>query len=65
MYEQRPPMLYESLETTPYAFIDTLVDFNELLAHIATCSEIAVDLEHHDYRTYLGLVTKYLYYSYF
>jgi len=37
--------------------VDTLEGVAEMLAELKTAKEIAIDLEHHDYRTYIGLVS--------
>ncbi|KAI9221846.1 ribonuclease H-like domain-containing protein, partial [Blastocladiella britannica] len=43
------------LESTPYEFVDTLPALQRMLAEMRGAHEVAVDLEHHNYRTYLGL----------
>jgi hypothetical protein len=35
--------------------VDTLATFREMLEHLASAAEVAIDLEHHDYRTYRGI----------
>ncbi|XP_075696701.1 exosome complex component 10 [Rhinoderma darwinii] len=47
--------LYRPLEETPCHFISTLDDLVELNEKLLQCSEFAVDLEHHSYRSFLGL----------
>ncbi|KAF6108642.1 exosome component 10 [Phyllostomus discolor] len=53
---QKPqPQLYRPVGETPCRFVsslDELVELNEKLLH---CQEFAVDLEHHSYRSFLGL----------
>ncbi|VDK26005.1 unnamed protein product, partial [Taenia asiatica] len=47
----RPPPLDE----TPLDIIDTVDGLTSMLEELGTASEIAVDLEHHSYRTFLGM----------
>lgn len=44
------------LDATPYEFISTPDQFKGLLDYLSTVNEIAIDLEHHNIRSYLGLV---------
>ncbi|GMM34789.1 exosome nuclease subunit [Saccharomycopsis crataegensis] len=37
-------------------WVDTVEKLNAMIIDLEDCPEIAVDLEHHDYRTYYGLV---------
>jgi exosome complex exonuclease RRP6 len=50
------PFPADSFEKTPFTFVNSDETFSELLQALSTAKEIAVDLEHHDYRTYHGLV---------
>ncbi|VVC94326.1 unnamed protein product [Leptidea sinapis] len=43
------------LNETPLTFINTQSQLNDLLRHLETVTEFAVDLEHHSYRSYLGI----------
>ncbi|CDS38289.2 3prime 5prime exonuclease [Echinococcus multilocularis] len=43
------------LDETPLDIIDTADALNNMLQELSTASEIAVDLEHHSYRTFLGI----------
>ncbi|KAL5111866.1 Exosome component 10 [Taenia crassiceps] len=43
------------LEETPLDIIDTVDGLHNMLEELSTASEIAVDLEHHSYRTFLGM----------
>ncbi|XP_077286716.1 exosome component Rrp6 [Arctopsyche grandis] len=45
---------YKSFAETPYEFIDTEAQLNDLLRRLETATEIAVDLEHHSYRSFQG-----------
>nr|CDS28287.1 Helicase RNase D C terminal HRDC domain [Hymenolepis microstoma] len=44
-----------SLDVTPLVFVDSVESLEQMLSDLLTQSEIAVDLEHHSYRTYLGI----------
>ncbi|KAJ3075148.1 Exosome component 10 [Rhizoclosmatium hyalinum] len=50
----RPEIMYGSLEETPFHFVDTPKQFEEMLSILEGVDEIAIDLEHHDYRTFQG-----------
>lgn len=39
---------------TPLKFIQTIEDLHELLNDLRVCTEMAVDLEHHSYRSFQG-----------
>ncbi|KAI8913114.1 ribonuclease H-like domain-containing protein [Powellomyces hirtus] len=56
MFEARPEQLYASLEATPFTWVDTDEKLEQLAALLDTAKEIAVDLEHHDYRSFQGFV---------
>ena len=53
-----PPSAHasDSFDKIPFEYIDTLPRFQALVAELNTAKAIAVDLEHHDYRTYTGIV---------
>ncbi|VDO10148.1 unnamed protein product [Rodentolepis nana] len=44
-----------SLDATPFVFVDSVESLGQMVSDLLTQSEIAVDLEHHSYRTYLGI----------
>ncbi|XP_075990804.1 exosome component Rrp6 [Anticarsia gemmatalis] len=44
-----------SLEETTYTYVDTEEKLDALVEHLNTVNELAVDLEHHSYRTYQGI----------
>ncbi|XP_004705491.1 exosome component 10 [Echinops telfairi] len=53
---QRPqPQLYRPVEETPCHFISSLDELVALNEKLLNCKEFAVDLEHHSYRSFLGL----------
>uniref|UniRef100_A0A8C9YYL8 Exosome complex component 10 n=1 Tax=Sander lucioperca TaxID=283035 RepID=A0A8C9YYL8_SANLU len=49
------PQMYKPLTETKCSFIDTLDDLVALNEKLCKLSEFAVDLEHHSYRSFLGL----------
>lgn len=57
IYEQAEPILYLPADTTSATFVDTYEGVLEMLAELRGAKEIAVDLEHHDTRSYVGLVS--------
>uniref|UniRef100_A0A8C7WQ78 Exosome complex component 10 n=1 Tax=Oryzias sinensis TaxID=183150 RepID=A0A8C7WQ78_9TELE len=49
------PQMYKPIAETKLSFIDSLEDLVELNEKLCKLSEFAVDLEHHSYRSFLGL----------
>ncbi|NWW60845.1 EXOSX protein, partial [Ifrita kowaldi] len=47
--------MYRPIEETPCHYITTLDELVELNEKLMTCKEFALDLEHHSYRSFLGL----------
>ncbi|KAF9474588.1 hypothetical protein BDN70DRAFT_865980 [Pholiota conissans] len=56
MFEPCTPVLPPSLEDTEATWIDTAEGFQQMLAKLKRAKEIAVDLEHHSYRSYAGFL---------
>ncbi|KAJ3342683.1 exosome nuclease subunit [Entophlyctis luteolus] len=54
VWEFRPEILYSSLDDTPFAFVDTVAEFDSMMELLNNVTEIALDLEHHDYRSFQG-----------
>lgn len=48
------PAFPPPLEATPYTYVDTEALIDELVTHLDTVVELAIDVEHHSYRTYQG-----------
>ncbi|KAK2552699.1 Exosome component 10, partial [Acropora cervicornis] len=46
--------LYEELEKTPYTFVETQQQLEELSQNLSAVTEFAVDLEAHSYRSFQG-----------
>ncbi|KAH9879865.1 hypothetical protein J1614_001889 [Plenodomus biglobosus] len=57
VYQQSEPQLYEPFESTSAIFVDTPEALATMLAELKTAKEIAIDVEHHDNRSYIGLVS--------
>ncbi|XP_031469308.1 exosome component 10 [Phasianus colchicus] len=49
------PQMYKPIKETPCHFITTLDELVELNEKLMKCKEFALDLEHHSYRSFLGL----------
>ena len=47
--------LYGSLEKVPCVWIDSVEALKELAAYLDTVDSIAIDLEHHSFRSYFGI----------
>ncbi|KAL7750457.1 exosome nuclease subunit [Sorochytrium milnesiophthora] len=56
MFTRSEPIPPTPWETTTHRFIATAQELDELISTLRTVSEIAVDLEHHSYRTYQGFL---------
>ena len=56
MFEIPSPAPPTSFEETPFTWIDTPQGLSELLVKLRQAGEIAIDLEHHDYRSFAGFV---------
>lgn len=50
------PKPYLPFDTTKATYVDTEEALEGMLQELKKAKEIAIDLEHHDYRTYIGLV---------
>ncbi|TKA66709.1 hypothetical protein B0A49_05908, partial [Cryomyces minteri] len=57
LYAVADPIPYHPFESTKATFVDTPEALASMLAELKTAKEIAVDLEHHDQRSYIGLVS--------
>ncbi|KAL6703474.1 exosome nuclease subunit [Coniothyrium glycines] len=57
VYERSEPQHYQPFESTTATFVDTPEALATMLAELKTAKEIAIDLEHHDNRTYIGIVS--------
>lgn len=50
------PQLYKDWDATDAIWVDTPETLKQMLEKLENATEIAVDLEHHDYRSYYGIV---------
>ncbi|KAF2197552.1 exosome complex exonuclease-like protein Rrp6 [Delitschia confertaspora ATCC 74209] len=57
LYEKTEPIQYLPFESTTATFVDTPEALAAMLAELKTAKEIAIDLEHHDNRSYIGIVS--------
>ncbi|XP_053256922.1 exosome component 10 isoform X3 [Podarcis raffonei] len=55
LLEKPQVQMFRPLEETPCHFISTLDELVELNEKLVGCKEFALDLEHHSYRSFLGL----------
>jgi len=56
VYQTSPPMPYHPFESTTAIYVDTPEALEEMLSTLKQATEIAIDLEAHDTRSYVGLV---------
>ncbi|KAK2607977.1 hypothetical protein N8I77_006616 [Diaporthe amygdali] len=56
-YEIRDPIPYQPIDTTSATWVDTYEGVLDMLEELKGATEIAIDLEHHDYRSYHGLLS--------
>ncbi|CDS03624.1 hypothetical protein LRAMOSA01026 [Lichtheimia ramosa] len=54
MFEDKEPIMYEPFDTTSAIWVDNDEQLEEMMKDLATAREIAIDLEHHNYRSYQG-----------
>ena len=57
VFESREPIKYLPVEKTAAIWVDTYEGVLEMLEELKKATEIAIDLEHHDFRTYNGLLS--------
>lgn len=57
MYLKAEPQPYPPFESTTATFVDTPEALEAMLEELKKAKEIAIDLEHHDNRSYIGLVS--------
>lgn len=53
--EHLAPILPQDWNTSTHVWVDTKDKLHSMLQELANVSEIAVDLEHHDYRSFYGI----------
>ncbi len=52
-----PEVKYKPLDETPFVYVQTKEQLEDLKTKLNASTEFAVDLEHHSYRTFLGLTS--------
>jgi exosome complex exonuclease RRP6 len=57
VYEVAEPIKYQPVESTAATFVDTFQGVLDMLAELKQAKVIAIDTEHHDFRTYNGLLS--------
>ncbi|KAH6623601.1 ribonuclease H-like domain-containing protein [Chaetomium tenue] len=57
VFKSREPIGYPPLEKTTAIWVDTYEGVLEMLEELKKAPEIAIDLEHHDFRSYTGLLS--------
>ena len=57
VYTQADPMPYRPFDSTTATFVDTEEAVSLMLAELKQAKEIAIDLEHHHQRSYVGMVS--------
>ncbi|KAK5995546.1 Exosome complex exonuclease rrp6 [Cladobotryum mycophilum] len=57
VFKSSEPIPSQPVENTAAIWVDTYEGVLEMLKELKKAKEIAVDLEHHDFRTYVGLVS--------
>lgn len=57
VYHKADPIPSQDVELTKATFVDTFEGVLAMLMELKEAKEIAVDLEHHDARSYVGLVS--------
>jgi exosome complex exonuclease RRP6 len=56
MFFSAPAIPPRPFDETPFTWVDTLEAFNMMLDKLRIVTELALDLEHHGYRTYSGFL---------
>lgn len=56
MYETKPPIQFTPPENSQPIFVDTEEGVKDMVQELKKASEIAIDLEHHDQHSYIGMV---------
>ncbi|KAI1455121.1 ribonuclease H-like domain-containing protein [Annulohypoxylon moriforme] len=57
VFQAKEPTKYQPVKTTSATFVDTFEGVLDMLEELKTATEIAIDTEHHDFRTYTGLLS--------
>ncbi|PPJ60821.1 hypothetical protein CBER1_10810 [Cercospora berteroae] len=57
IYQRSEPIMYHPFDETTATFVDTEEALQDMLEELKQAKEIAIDLEHHDSRSYIGIVS--------
>ncbi|KAI8948737.1 ribonuclease H-like domain-containing protein [Xylaria longipes] len=57
VFQQKEPISYLPFESTTATYVDTFDGVLLMLEELKGATEIAIDTEHHDFRTYAGLLS--------
>ncbi|QIX00371.1 hypothetical protein AMS68_005888 [Peltaster fructicola] len=57
IYTHADPVMYTPFDETEATYVDTEEALDAMIEELKTAEEIAVDLEHHDNRSYIGIVS--------
>ncbi|ROT35806.1 hypothetical protein SODALDRAFT_282873 [Sodiomyces alkalinus F11] len=57
VYQSTDPVLYKPIDSTKAIWVDSYEGVLNMLGELKKAKEIAIDLEHHDYRSYTGLLS--------
>lgn len=57
VYTESEPIMYHPFESTTATLVDGEEALSEMLEELKQAKEIAIDLEHHDSRSYIGIVS--------
>lgn len=57
LYDDVTPQMFQPFDDTQATFVDTLEGVDQMLQELKTANAIAIDLEHHDKHSYIGLVS--------
>ncbi|CAG8494220.1 1113_t:CDS:2 [Paraglomus occultum] len=55
LLNKTPESIFQKLENTPFTLVETEEQLEEICRRLEAAQEIAIDLEHHDYRSYQGI----------
>ncbi|OAL38717.1 hypothetical protein AYO20_01923 [Fonsecaea nubica] len=56
VYKFKPPIAFGPIDESEHVFVDTEEGVLEMLEELKSAEEIAIDLEHNDLRSYVGMV---------
>ncbi|KAI1489241.1 ribonuclease H-like domain-containing protein [Biscogniauxia mediterranea] len=57
VFQPKEPTMYLPFESTTATFVDTYEGVLQMLEELKGATEIAIDAEHHDFRSYAGLLS--------